>query len=118
MKHLDPDSRVAPYLQIAEALRQAIRDGEYQPGDRLPSRVQLADHFGCAPMTATAAMRILHDEGVITARQGSSTQVRAVPAAPEEPAAPEAPRDFGAEIDELRAEITELRARFERPESR
>lgn len=59
--------------EIAEALRERIAHREFVPGALVPSSRELAQQYGCAPMTAQAALRILADEGTITTRyrQGS-----------------------------------------------
>lgn len=64
--------------EIAEALRTRIARGEFVPGALVPSTRELADEYGCATMTAQAALRILADEGTITTRprQGSIVAVR------------------------------------------
>jgi GntR family transcriptional regulator len=59
--------------EIAEALRARIARGEFVPGALIPSSRAVAREYGCAPMTAQAAIRILAEEGTITTRnrQGS-----------------------------------------------
>ena len=69
------DSR-APYLQVADDLRQEIRAGAIQPGDRLPSTRELMDRYGIANMTVQAALRVLRDEGLIYSQPGRGSFVR------------------------------------------
>ena len=69
------DSR-APYLQVADDLRQAIRAGSIQPGDKLPSTRELMDRYGIANMTVQAALRVLRDEGLIYSQPGRGSFVR------------------------------------------
>lgn len=64
-----------PYRQVADAIRDAIEDGEYPPKSRLPSRVDLSTHFGVSPMTVQSALRVLRDEGTIVSRQGDGVFV-------------------------------------------
>src|SRR4051794_37565489 len=64
------------YQQIAEALRAAIRAGEYTPGDRLPGENDLMASYGVARMTARQALGMLTSEGVANARKGSGVYVR------------------------------------------
>lgn len=73
---LDPDDPRPPYLQVANALRAAILTRVFQPGDRLPSRTELAKKYAVAPMTVQNALRELRDEGLIITRQGSGVFVR------------------------------------------
>lgn len=73
---LDPDDPRPPYVQVANALRAAILTKKFAPGDKLPSRSELANHYGVASMTVQNALRELRDEGLIVSRQGSGVFVR------------------------------------------
>jgi GntR family transcriptional regulator len=77
---IDPSSDRAVYKQIADHLRAAIGRERLGPGDQLPSEVQLMAHYGVARMTARNALRLLQDEGLITAEHGRGVYVRARPA--------------------------------------
>lgn len=99
MRTLDPNDGRSPYLQVADAIRDAIAAGEWAPGARLPSRFELAEWFTVAPMTVQNAWRVLRDEGVIVTRQGSGTFVHT-------DAPPRA--DVHAELAELRERVRRL----------
>ena len=58
------DSRPA-YVQAAESLRDDIRRGRLQPGDRLPSVRDLAERFNLAPVTMRNALLHLREQGWI-----------------------------------------------------
>ncbi len=73
--HLDQGNDTPLYLQLAEALRKAIRDETFSPGDRLPSIRALADAAAVNPATAVAAYRILEKEGTVLAKAGSGVYV-------------------------------------------
>ena len=73
---LDPDDPRPPYVQVANALRAAILTKTFSPGDRLPSRNDLAKKYNVAPMTVQNALRELREEGLIVSRQGSGVFVR------------------------------------------
>jgi DNA-binding transcriptional regulator YhcF (GntR family) len=73
---LDPDDPRPPYVQVANALRAAILTKTFSPGDRLPSRSELAKKYNVAPMTVQNALRELREEGLIVSRQGSGVFVR------------------------------------------
>lgn len=73
---LDPDDDRAPYQQVAEALRLDIEAQRYQPGEKLPSRKELATKFNVAPMTVQNAIRELRTAGLIVSRQGAGVFVR------------------------------------------
>src|SRR5687768_3677037 len=102
------DSR-APYLQMADDLRQAIRSGSLGPGDRLPSTRELMEQYGVANMTVQNALRVLRDEGLIYGVPGRGSYVRsevsqAGPAAEGEAHSPEYVailHQLGAMTDEL-----------------
>ncbi|MGH3773412.1 MAG: GntR family transcriptional regulator [Pseudonocardiaceae bacterium] len=73
---LDPDDPRPPYVQVANALRAAILTKKFHPGDKLPTRNELAKTYSVAPMTVQNALRELRDEGLIVSRQGSGVFVR------------------------------------------
>ncbi|MFJ8815820.1 GntR family transcriptional regulator [Amycolatopsis thermoflava] len=73
---LDPDDPRPPYVQVANALRAAILTKKFSPGDKLPSRNELAKTYNVAPMTVQNALRELREEGLIVSRQGSGVFVR------------------------------------------
>jgi DNA-binding transcriptional regulator YhcF (GntR family) len=73
---LDPDDPRPPYVQVANALRAAILTKIFKPGDKLPSRNDLAKRYEVAPMTVQNALRELREEGLIVSRQGSGVFVR------------------------------------------
>jgi GntR family transcriptional regulator len=76
---VDPSSDRAVYKQIADHLRAAIVRQRLREGDQLPSETQLMAHYGVARMTARNALRVLQDEGLITAEHGRGVYVRARP---------------------------------------
>jgi GntR family transcriptional regulator len=76
---IDPSSDRAVYKQIADHLRAAIGRERLKSGDQLPSEAQLMAHYGVARMTARNALRLLQDEGLITAEHGRGVYVRARP---------------------------------------
>jgi hypothetical protein len=69
------DSR-PPYQQIADVLRQGIINGQYSPGDLLPSTRELMHEFGVSKGTATAAVKLLQAEKLVTGWQGKGVVVR------------------------------------------
>ncbi|MCY0938389.1 winged helix-turn-helix domain-containing protein [Streptomyces sp. H34-S4] len=73
---LDEDSR-PPYLQAAEALRNAILSGELSPGERLPSANELRDRFGVSSSTVQNALRVLKQEGLVYSQLGRGSYVSA-----------------------------------------
>ncbi|TDB83623.1 GntR family transcriptional regulator [Actinomadura sp. KC216] len=67
------------YLRIADELRRQIVDGRLGPGDRVPSRHQLARDHGVSDRVAVEAVRLLVSEGYVESRSGSGTYVRQRP---------------------------------------
>lgn len=65
------------YLRVAEVLRQRIADQEWTPGDRLPSRGQLAQECGVSEAVIRTAQEMLISQGVLEGRAGSGTYVAA-----------------------------------------
>ncbi|AHH17606.1 transcriptional regulator, GntR family [Nocardia nova SH22a] len=73
----DPQhSKLPASRQVANELRRAITSGELAPGDQLPSERALAESHGVARNTAREAIRILAEEGLVTARHGKGVFVR------------------------------------------
>ncbi|MCX4700098.1 GntR family transcriptional regulator [Streptomyces sp. NBC_01373] len=65
-----------PSRRIAEELRRQIESGELRSGDKLPSERALAETYGSARNTAREAIRILAEQGLVTAKHGSGVFVR------------------------------------------
>lgn len=61
-------SRPHLYLALADLLTQALREGRYRPGDRLPSVRDLCDAHGMSLATVTHALHRLEDAGWIESR--------------------------------------------------
>jgi GntR family transcriptional regulator len=76
---IDPASDRAVYKQIADHLRAAMGRGSLREGEQLPSEAQLMEHYGVARMTIRNALRVLQDEGLVTAEHGRGVYVRARP---------------------------------------
>jgi GntR family transcriptional repressor for pyruvate dehydrogenase complex len=83
--------------QIARQLRNAISQGVWQPGERLPTEQELADTFDVARATAREGLKLLSATGIVSSARGSNggTFV-AVPDAIRRPV--EASRDFEMDI--------------------
>lgn len=78
-----------PYARIVADIRERIEAGELAPGDRVPSTREITRRFGVAMATATKALGVLRQEGLVRAVPGSGTVVEARPrtAPPIHPAA-------------------------------
>src|SRR5580700_9905476 len=73
--HLDTRSGVAPYLQLIQQVRQALRLGLLQEGDRLPTVKEVSGALAINPNTVLKAYRELEYEGLAAARPGVGTFV-------------------------------------------
>ncbi|MBK1783341.1 TetR/AcrR family transcriptional regulator C-terminal domain-containing protein [Prauserella cavernicola] len=71
-----------PYLRIAAAISDRIADGELAAGQRVPSARQIMRDWGVAMATATKVLAALRQEGLVEARTGVGTVVRASGARP------------------------------------
>lgn len=65
------------YQHIADDLAQAIRRGEYKPGQPLPTEQHLMDRYGYSRPTVRQAMALLRAEGLVDVVHGRGTFVRA-----------------------------------------
>ena len=65
-----------PYRQIAAWLRERIKDGEFAPGQRLPTEQDLRELLGVAATTSRRAYRLLAEERWITTTAGRGSHVR------------------------------------------
>jgi GntR family transcriptional regulator len=66
----------ALYRRIAADLREAIRRGELQAGQRLPTEQELGERYQVSRNTVRLALAMLANEGAITSTPGRGTFVR------------------------------------------
>jgi GntR family transcriptional regulator len=79
---VDGRSAVPSYLQIVQQVRQALRMGVLEVGDQLPSVREVVAAVAVNPNTVLKAYRDLEREGLVEARAGQGTFVRARPPGP------------------------------------
>ena len=72
-----PDVRGASplYVQLAQKLAQAIRDGRYLADEALPSERVLSESLDVSRVTARKAIDQLVDQGLIVRRRGSGNYI-------------------------------------------
>ncbi|MFI6097316.1 GntR family transcriptional regulator [Lentzea sp. NPDC051213] len=75
--HVDRGSGLPAYLQLGRQVREAMRLGWLQPGDRLPTVRDVVATSGVNANTVLKAYRELELAGLVEARQGSGTFVKA-----------------------------------------
>jgi GntR family transcriptional regulator len=79
---VDSRSVVPPYLQIVQQVRQALRMGLLEVGDKLPAVREVVAATAVNPNTVLKAYRDLEREGLIEARPGHGTFVLKRPPGP------------------------------------
>jgi GntR family transcriptional regulator len=70
---LESQSGVAPYLQIVQQVKQALRLDILHVGDQLPTVREVVEKLVINPNTVLKAYRELEHEGLITSRPGQGT---------------------------------------------
>jgi GntR family transcriptional regulator len=73
--HLEKRTGVAPYMQLVQQVRQALRLGLLQPGDQLPTVREVVTQIAINPNTVFKAYRELEHEGLVESRPGVGTFV-------------------------------------------
>ena len=63
------------YARIESLLRSKILSGQYEPGQKLPTAVELAAEFRVSKITINGALANLQREGLIIGKQGRGTFV-------------------------------------------
>jgi GntR family transcriptional regulator len=80
---IDSRSGVAPYQQLAQQVRHALRMGLLHEGDQLPTVKEVVAQVAINPNTVLKAYRELEHEGLVAGRPGRGTFVtRTLPGAP------------------------------------
>jgi len=71
-----PPSRRRVHEEIAEQLRDAILDGHFAAGQRLPPERELAERFQVNRTSIRDAIKVLEGLGLVSVRQGDGATVR------------------------------------------
>ena len=93
--HLNTDSGVPAYLQLAQQVRHALRMGVLKVGDRLPTVKEVVAEVAVNANTVMKAYWQLEHEGLVEGRQGVGTFVAALPSGPP----PEAQHRLGRRLE-------------------
>ena len=64
------DDNVPKYIAISDILKKLILEGQYNPGDKLPSERILAEKFGVSLISVRGALKKLTGEGLIRNTEG------------------------------------------------
>ncbi len=74
--YLEKRTGVAPYMQLVQQVKQALRLGLLQPGDQLPPVREVIAKIAINPNTVFKAYRELEHEGLVESRPGLGTFVQ------------------------------------------
>ena len=74
--HIEVGSGPAPYAQLVQQVKQALRLGWLQPGDKLPTVHEVAASVAINPNTVQKAYKELEHDGLVSGRPGQGTFVR------------------------------------------
>src|SRR6185437_6375928 len=72
---IDTLSGQPPYAQLVAQVKQALRLGWLQPGDKLPTAHEVAASVAINPNTVQKAYKELEHEGLVAGRPGQGTFV-------------------------------------------
>jgi GntR family transcriptional regulator len=73
---IDTTSGLAPYAQLVQQVKQALRLGWLQQGDKLPTVHEVAAAVAINPNTVQKAYKELEHEGLVSGRPGQGTFVQ------------------------------------------
>jgi GntR family transcriptional regulator len=98
---LDPQSGLAPYRQLVDQVRHAVRSGLLRDGDQLPSVRDVVTQITINPNTVHRAYRELEHQGIAEGRAGLGTfitsRLRAAPNVTERASLEQALQDWVAD---------------------
>lgn len=72
---IDRGSHVPYYLQLKEALTGGIKEGDWGPGDLIPSESELGKSFGVSRTVVRQALNEMTHEGLVVRQKGRGTFV-------------------------------------------
>jgi DNA-binding GntR family transcriptional regulator len=102
------------YLQIADDLRQQIRDGRLAAGQALPSTARLREEYDVSAGVVKAAISVLRTEGAVIGQQGKGVFVRDQADAPPSTQAAPATGEDDVTMKQLTEVLTAIRDLGER----
>ena len=74
-RKIDFESNIPYYIQLINILKEKIDQGEWKPGDQIPSEPDLCEMFGVSRTVIRQALREIELEGLVTRRKGKGTFV-------------------------------------------
>jgi DNA-binding FadR family transcriptional regulator len=91
--------------RVEESLRQAIENGTYAPGERLPSEIELTETHGVSRTVIREAVTALRCDGLVDVRQGAGIFVLKAIAQPAPPKLDRARLSSDLEVLEVRTPL-------------
>ena len=73
---INHNSSVPMYLQISRQLSEAIQQGGYNPGDKLPSESTLCQQYDVSRITVRQALNLLIQQDMAFSVHGKGTFVK------------------------------------------
>lgn len=74
-KTIDFSSNIPYYIQLIEALKEKISQGDWKPGDQIPSEPELCESYGVSRTVVRQALGEIELGGLIVRRKGKGTFV-------------------------------------------
>ncbi|MGB5445296.1 MAG: GntR family transcriptional regulator [Psychromonas sp.] len=69
-------AKIPLYRQIADTIREKIRNGEFKVGEALPTEAELRNDFSVSRVTVRQALKLLVENEELESVQGSGTYVK------------------------------------------
>jgi GntR family transcriptional regulator len=73
---IDRNSSTPMYIQLANILESAVKEGKYKEENKLPSESLLCIKYGVSRVTVRQALHLLEQKGLVYTVQGKGTYVR------------------------------------------
>ena len=75
MNNIDNSSIIPKYFQLKEILKEKIINGEWKPGEKIPSEKEIVKNCKCSLITVNKAVNKLVEEGYVFRERGRGTFV-------------------------------------------
>ena len=72
---IDHDSAIPFYIQLRELLEAHVLNGEWQPGDRLPTEQELCETYDVSRTVVRQTLQEMENKGLIVKRRGKGSFV-------------------------------------------
>ncbi len=116
MNHLDNLTGIPQYIRIRESIRERIKNGSLNRGEKLPPEEELAASYGVSRMTLRQSLSDLIEEGLLYRKHGVGTFVALQHFARDHSYLRnffETSKENGLEVDEQLLKVETIPARFQ-----